>query len=307
MLRSIFSACMSLNCARLLETAHSRILFACSTFFLINLLLVSTEMIDAQAVTKQDGPIRVVSGPPQKQGSSLATPPVEVTAPVTFQGVPSTFTIPITVDDITGDGIISFQFNIIYNPAVIDPSGPNFGCSTTGTLAGAAGTTAFCNVVSGEEGRLRVAAFGAVSMTGSGPILNLTFTTDPTAAPLNVSPLTFNSVFFFASAGEVANNPHNGQVTLLGPTAANATISGRVTTAGGQGIRNVRVVIYGNTLAQPRSAITSAFGYYSLEDLAAGETYLLTVNSKRYTFTVQNRVIELLDNISDADFVADPL
>jgi len=93
---------------------------------------------------------------------------------------------------------------------------------------------------------------------------------------------------------------------FVGSTAAQASISGRVLTAGGQGIRNARVVITGNSLAEPRVATTGSFGYFTFEGLATGETYVVTVNSQRYTFSNPSRVISLVDNVADADFIAEP-
>jgi hypothetical protein len=88
-------------------------------------------------------------------------------------------------------------------------------------------------------------------------------------------------------------------------TAADVSLAGRVTTADGRGIRNARVVISGNGLPEPRTATTGSFGYFSIEGLQAGQTYVVTVNSKRYTFSVPSRVITLLDNLADVNFVAD--
>ena len=92
---------------------------------------------------------------------------------------------------------------------------------------------------------------------------------------------------------------------FLQTTAAGVSLSGRVMTAGGAGIRNATVVISGNTLPEPRAASTGSFGYYSFDGLTAGETYVITVNARRYTFTVPSRVYAIIDNIVDADFVAD--
>ena len=74
---------------------------------------------------------------------------------------------------------------------------------------------------------------------------------------------------------------------------------------GGQGIRNARVTITGNSLREPIVTTTGSFGYYSFENLEAGQTYIITVNSKRFTFQAPSRVITLTDNVTDADFVAD--
>ena len=77
-------------------------------------------------------------------------------------------------------------------------------------------------------------------------------------------------------------------------------------TADGHGIRNVEVVITGNSLAEPLVVTTGSFGHFSFEGLATGETYVVSVNSKRYTFSTPSRVIALADNVVDADFIAYP-
>lgn len=93
---------------------------------------------------------------------------------------------------------------------------------------------------------------------------------------------------------------------LTSTAAANASVSGRVMTADGAGIRNAKVVITGNSLAEPRITSTGSFGYFSIEGLAVGETYVVTVNSQRYTFSTPSQVLSLFDNVSDVDFIANP-
>ena len=90
------------------------------------------------------------------------------------------------------------------------------------------------------------------------------------------------------------------------PTAANATISGRVTAANGMPIRNAYVTISGGPLMHPITAVTGSFGAYKLEGVPVGQTYLLTVGAKRYTFAQPNRVVGVKDDIADFNFVAEP-
>lgn len=90
------------------------------------------------------------------------------------------------------------------------------------------------------------------------------------------------------------------------PVAANAYISGRVTTSGGNGIRNAIVTLSGGNLPLPLSVQTGAFGYYSFENLQVGESYVLQVGAKRFRFAVSSRIITLQDNLEDIDFVANP-
>ena len=93
---------------------------------------------------------------------------------------------------------------------------------------------------------------------------------------------------------------------FLAPTAAQASISGRVMTADGLGIRNADMVLTGNSLTEPMRVTTSSFGYFTFEGLQTGETSVLTVNSRRVTFQAPSQVISLVDNAVDVNFTAEP-
>jgi Carboxypeptidase regulatory-like domain/FG-GAP-like repeat len=91
----------------------------------------------------------------------------------------------------------------------------------------------------------------------------------------------------------------------LVPTAATATINGRVLTAGGRGINRARVTIT-DTNGQIRYAITNPFGYYRFADLPTGSDYVLSVSSKLYEFKQSTRFISLQENLGNEDFTALP-
>ncbi|HEY0461477.1 MAG TPA: Calx-beta domain-containing protein [Pyrinomonadaceae bacterium] len=93
---------------------------------------------------------------------------------------------------------------------------------------------------------------------------------------------------------------------ILAPTAANVEISGRVTTASGEGIRNATVMLSGGNLTTPVYVQTGTFGAYRFADLAVGQTYVLTVISRRYVFANPTRILNPADNATDEDFVAEP-
>jgi hypothetical protein len=112
--------------------------------------------------------------------------------------------VPIYAKNV--DAITSFQFNLIYDPDVINPiSDPNFGCSA-GSLIGPMNVV--CNVA--PTGTLRVAAYGATNFSGSGPILNVEFYTGSGTTLLNLE-----AVYFFNQAGRVPISPHGGEVILV--------------------------------------------------------------------------------------------
>ncbi len=87
---------------------------------------------------------------------------------------------------------------------------------------------------------------------------------------------------------------------VIGPTAAGVTVSGRITNANGQGVRGATVVITDPTGSR-RSVTTGSFGFYSFEDVEAGQSYVIGVTSKRYRFG--SRVVNVTDSLTDVDFV----
>jgi hypothetical protein len=92
-------------------------------------------------------------------------------------------------------------------------------------------------------------------------------------------------------------------IQFLTPTAARASLSGRVRLANGSGISGAIVTVSGGDLQQPVSARTSTFGYYSFSGLTAGQAYVVTASARRYTFSPQ--FAQLFDDTSGFDLVAD--
>jgi hypothetical protein len=90
-------------------------------------------------------------------------------------------------------------------------------------------------------------------------------------------------------------------VTFLLPSAAPVTISGRALNAAGYGIGRVSIQLSGGSLAEPRRAITSPFGYYRFDDVPAGFTYLVEASGKNRVF--KSRTVNADDNITDCDFI----
>lgn len=87
-------------------------------------------------------------------------------------------------------------------------------------------------------------------------------------------------------------------------TAAPAEISGRVVTAEGNGIVNAAIIISGGNLSQPIIVKTGTFGSFKIDGLTTGQTYIVTVQSKRFEFDSPSRVISLEANVSDLEFVS---
>ncbi len=92
-----------------------------------------------------------------------------------------------------------------------------------------------------------------------------------------------------------------GAFETVGPTASNARIAGRVT-GNGVGVKGARVTV-ADANNNARNALTNNFGYYVVEDLEAGQTYVISVSSKRFRFSSQIRSVT--ESISDLDFVGE--
>jgi hypothetical protein len=84
------------------------------------------------------------------------------------------------------------------------------------------------------------------------------------------------------------------------------SISGSVTTAGGQPIRNAVLTISGGNLPAPVTVQTGNFGTYSFGSLQAGEAYTVRVDVKRYRFAQPTQLVTPMSNVSNVNFVANP-
>ena len=88
----------------------------------------------------------------------------------------------------------------------------------------------------------------------------------------------------------------------LGTTAATVSVSGRVVTAQGRGIRNV-VITMMDSSGNTRTAISTAFGYYRFEEVEAGQVYIFTARGKRFSFEQNTQVHTILEEINNINFV----
>ena len=101
--------------------------------------------------------------------------------------------------------------------------------------------------------------------------------------------------------------PANGALDIgafemqLSPTAASVTVSGRVLTATGGGLRSARVTLTDSS-GRTRYAMTNPFGYYRFTEVAGGETYLFQVVSKSWSFAPQ--VVTVIEELTELNFTA---
>lgn len=119
------------------------------------------------------------------------------------------------------------------------------------------------------------------------------------------------SATYVSSIGGNVNGPGRAEVDGVSvtspiiPSSANVTVSGRVATSEGQGIGRASVTLT-NAAGVSRNVITNQFGYYRFDEVPAGETYTIAVNSKRYFFANSPRVVSVNDEVANLDFTASP-
>ncbi len=94
--------------------------------------------------------------------------------------------------------------------------------------------------------------------------------------------------------------------TNLAPTASMVTVGGRVLAADGTGISGV-IVSIADVDGSVRTARTSSFGWYRFDDVAAGQSYVISVSSKRHTFVPSSILIAVSDELNEVNFVANAL
>jgi len=86
-------------------------------------------------------------------------------------------------------------------------------------------------------------------------------------------------------------------------SAATVSVARRVSLSAGNGVRNVRVHL---TVADGtvHVATSSAFAYYRFDEIPSGQSVVMGIASKRFTFTPSTRFITLGDDATSVDWVA---
>lgn len=124
-----------------------------------------------------------------------------------------------------------------------------------------------------------------------------------TVSVANLCPAT-PCVDTVANTGSVSGVTNFSDWTIaeqIAPTAANASVSGRVTGPDGTGVSRATVTMT-DLAGQPRTAVTNAFGYYLLTDVPTGATYTFVVSAKGYRFG--EPVIRTIgDDLTGLDFI----
>ncbi|GEM_PF-4574113 len=218
--------------------------------------------------------------------SGLAAAPVNaqdrilrVSSMATAGGVQSQVEMPIRLVSLGDER--SASFSIRFNPFFLQ--------SPVAALASEMppGSTLAVNTNNLAQGELGVIVNAPYPFTaGTHKIVTVTFTI-PANVPPGISQVAFGSVptpqFVSNSAGESLPTVYQNGLVIIG-TADGIGLSGRVLTPDGRGLANATVIAT-DTNGDRRLARTSSFGQFNFPYVRLGETYIFTVQSKRYRFT----------------------
>ena len=111
----------------------------------------------------------------------------------------------------------------------------------------------------------------------------------------NVSPNRW-SVAYDNAAGTLA-------LSVVAPTAALVSVSGRVLSPLGRALPRSQIFVT-NSDGEKHRVISNSSGYYRINNLTAGETYVFRVSSTQYLF--MPRLITLSENVIGFDLIAEP-
>ena len=109
----------------------------------------------------------------------------------------------------------------------------------------------------------------------------------------------------FASRTLCAQTPSLSPFAIVqssAPTAAGVMIGGRVS-IGTRGLSNARLTLTDSN-GQTRQVLSNSLGYYRFSDVRAGETYVLSIFSKRYAFDNPAQIINVTEDNLDLNFIA---
>jgi glucose/arabinose dehydrogenase len=257
---------------------------------------------DSNTVTWGGTPASATTSLVDRTSSPSPAAPTAVTVFLPHVTGPTTtnITIPMTVGDLTGQGVKAYDLQITFDPLILQPQGTPY--DTAGTVSSGMLITPNTN----NAGHLIISAFQATDLTGAGTLINLKFTI--VGAPGQVSPLTFadytdpGTIFhpgFRFNAGTPAATTSNGSAHVNGPTASSATIAGRVIDAGGTPVSGAVVRLSG---AQQRKTITDADGNYYFDSVVSGGFYTVAPSRANFVFSPGQRSFSQLGAQTDAVF-----
>ncbi len=238
------------------------------------------------------GLLKTINGP-------TAAPAIRIGSQTTSSG--QQVIVPVLVD--TAGNEAGYTFSVSYD---------NTALSNPVVTIGNSGGDVVSNVATAGQIGISVTNFaeGTIAVGTVKTLVNITFTTSGAPGTTTTTPVTLSDTLAKRKAsGFDPNAPvtqptyTDGNVVIVAPTAAGATITGKVLTANGRGIKNALLTLIDST-GKKFTTTTGSFGFYRFNDVASGGTTIIKVAAKRYSFANAVKVIGVNENIENLDFIA---
>lgn len=192
----------------------------------------------------------------------------------------------------TAVDIGAFERNIVFNPATV----PN---ATVSQPYNGGNPVQISAVRQTESGTSNIASSQLSIFQGSlPPGLTLNSSGEISGTPTNAG--TYNFTLRSADTDGMTGL-HQYTIQVFPVTAASVSISGRIVTPDGRGLRNAKVILT-DASGNSRTTTSSQFGYYRFNNVEVGQIYVITVASKKYQFLPQT--VTVTEEVSDLNFAA---
>lgn len=191
-------------------------------------------------------------------------------------------------------------------------------CSLSGTTSTCTGgsTIANLNVATPIGATVVVTGAGSPNETRTYSIagvvvLTIIINEQIPVSPTNTGSITVNALHIITTSSVpgvststtdtiIASSHSDIECGIVGPSAAEASISGRVHNGFGRAIPRASIVVT-DLEGRVQTTITSSFGDYRIEGLRVGETYIVEARAKGYDF--DPITIALTDDLTGVDFI----
>jgi hypothetical protein len=238
---------------------------------------------DWVAPTMRPAPSAATSAIPTRDAVIASVPDVQA-APR------SEISVPFRIDNLAGKQVGSYQFDIKYDPAVLEPAA--IAADLAGTLSDGLSVTSNAAV----PGLLKVVVYGAHPASGDGVYSTLRFKVlgdIGSSTSLNILGFRFND-----GLDEVTETAGSVVVTdaISGPI-----VRGSLLSPTGQAVIGASVRL-SCTSGRDIVVLTDQFGRFEIGELVLGETCTLGVQSKRFTFSPVTASI--IHSVTDLDLIA---
>jgi parallel beta-helix repeat protein len=180
--------------------------------------------------------------------------------------------VPISVGDLTGRGVIAYQFDVKFDPKVLETQ--EVAADVDKSISN--GMTVVSN--SPEPGLLKVVVYGPKPINGDGTLMYLKFRaigSIGTRSDIKIEEFMFND-------GDIDVLQKDGGLSIR--ESDGASIEGRLVAPLGGRFGGIRVTLT-STTGETRSVIATEKGRFDFGGLTVGETYIVSVDSKSLRFS----------------------